>query len=507
MSSKGKRKSTQSQNSFVLNKIIKKRSLLISGLLFLILGVALTLTAAAGFGSGDFSLEETRKFLGNGFILIGFALFTLALKVVLLGTKQGNVLEKEQGSHFSNKQLALIFSGFLLFIISAGTVILGILVNIYSLKILCQPWFVYYDPEIGICDCDPKNVDYVTADEPIFDLSAEIQPVRVAYIGDVSIKKLETMLTFISSEGADIIVINGDLTYYQAHEEFQNTIFDVLGEGFPVLITVGNHDTGEFTLYQEVALNIYNKVQDSYDANSSSVEKLQCSGVIGVNHFCSFRNIGFVLSGLGSTCMDDEFLEEELESQLDILNSSSVLWRNLFIHKNQKLLQTGDKADEVGWKAYELSIKYGTTVFNSHEHTYARTKELISLGEENLVSSDDGRLVVENTTTVTLGTSGLTLNEGFEFSDTVEVVDLGSGSTVVVANGLGGKDVRDARSGLESNSWWATTYNSNDRGSGATFGAHFCEYNAEFVNETAAYCYFKTLDDELVDEYILLNQN
>ena len=74
--------------------------------------------------------------------------------------------------------------------------------------------------------------------------------------------------------------------------------------------------------------------------------------------------------------MNDVFLNTQLEEQLTTLHNEGTVWRTVFIHKNQELLQTGGKKDDVAIDAFRNSLDFGAVVMNAHEHQYVRTTSL-----------------------------------------------------------------------------------------------------------------------------------
>ena len=135
-------------------------------------------------------------------------------------------------------------------------------------------------------------------------------------------------------------------------------------------------------------------------------------------------------------------------------------------------MQVGGKSDEVGWEAYDICREAGAIIATGHEHSYSRT-HLMSDFENQEIASTDTTLVLE------------------------------PGKTFAFVNGLGGQSIREQDDELAAKAWWAAVYSEDQD---ANYGALFCDFN---YNEVlgAAYCYFKDIDDNLVDEFYLLNQN
>ena len=317
--------------------------------------------------------------------------------------------------------------------------------------------------------------------------AADPETFIIASIGDTSLKNARPIYEIVKRNNADLLIINGDITYAADPAGLHALLNDIFGEAYPVLITVGNHDTGIYTDYQEVFLERYNAYKASIANQSlSDVEVLRCEGEIGVNQFCSYKNLGFILSGIGSTCMDDAQLNRNLEQQLGVMEENKLLWRSVFIHKNQHLLQTGTKFDEVGYFAYQESFRRGAAVMTAHEHSYARTKQL-----ENVGSRPSEFVIVPE-------------EELEELIDGMEVLAVGPSSSHVVSNGIGGKSFRGARRQARRRPWWQTLFNGDNNN--FNYGAHFCEYNVQGRNDLA-YCFLETVDGTKADEYFIVSQN
>jgi len=312
---------------------------------------------------------------------------------------------------------------------------------------------------------------------------------KVAFVGDTDSEEVEKLYELIRNEGnVTAVVLNGDLDYKQEHQEWRKRFERILG-ATPYFTTAGNHDTWTWTDYQA-------QTKQHYTLSNTT----QCSGTVGVREVCTHQGLGLLLSGAGSGCgglqpSHTHFFHETLQSFED----HDVIFRICLFHKPQRNMQVGSKKDAVGWDKYEACLKHGAMVFTSHEHLYGRTHQL----------SEIGAAFVNVTKRVPKGSSA---------SNPIEV---GSGKTFVVLNGMGGKSIRRFDADLATNPWWAATW--GDKGDTArsliaqdvanfkdgadpTYGVFFCEYHVQ-GNPRLARCYMKDVLGRLVDEFYVRSTN
>ena len=122
----------------------------------------------------------------------------------------------------------------------------------------------------------------------------------------------------------------------------------------------------------------------------------------------------------------DTYIREQLASD----NST---WRVCSWHKNQRLMQVGNKQDEVGWGPYEQCRIGGAIVATGHEHSYSRTHLMRNLETQDIASTSNN-LVIER------------------------------GQTFVFVSGLGGKSIRGQIDELAANPWWASVFTASQGG-------------------------------------------
>jgi len=192
----------------------------------------------------------------------------------------------------------------------------------------------------------------------------------------------------------------------------------------------------------------------------------------------------FILTnpGIKAEQLTDSFFPTNLEYASfieDQLKNNNSVWSICSWSKNMNTMQLGKKIDTTGWEVYNACKDGGAIIATAHEHSYHRTKTLIDI-ENQIVDPD--------------------------WSNPNEL-RVKEGSTFVFVSGIGGHSIRDQERCLPysypygCNDEWAKIYTSNQD---ATFGSLFCDFNAD-GNPNKAYCYFKNIDGEIVDEFNITN--
>ncbi|MBI2337477.1 MAG: metallophosphoesterase [Deltaproteobacteria bacterium] len=276
----------------------------------------------------------------------------------------------------------------------------------------------------------------------------------VAFIGDQGLgSDSQAVLQLIEDEGADMVLHQGDFSYNDDPDTWDQQINDILGDSFPYFASIGNHDEAAWSGYQQ-------KLQTRLDKISGA----SCSGDLGVQAACTYQGIFFILSGVGTMGSGHE---DYITTQLA---QTDKIWRICSWHKNQRFMQVGDKTNEVGWTAYDNCRLGGAIIATAHEHSYSRTY---------LMSNIENQTVVSTSSTLTLD----------------------AGQTFVFVSGLGGNSIRAQNDSLAANPWWASVYTSTQN---ANFGALFCIFNYQGTENTA-HCYFKDIDGSTPDTFDLIS--
>ena len=249
-----------------------------------------------------------------------------------------------------------------------------------------------------------------------------------------------------------MVIHSGDFDYQDDPDGWDQQINETLGEDFPYFASIGNHDILAWDGYQE-------KLQDRL----ARISGAWCTGDLGVDSYCTYRGLFFVLSGVGFFgSADASSIEDALASE----EAKESLWRFCSWHHNQWLMQVGGAVDVVGWEPYEVCRKGGAIVATAHEHSYSRTHLMDNFETQSIASTSD-------------------------------VLHVDGGMSFVFVSGLGGFSIRNQNDQLASNPWWAAVYTADQ---GADHGALFCVLNHEGI-ANRGYCYFKDLHGAIADAF------
>ena len=294
---------------------------------------------------------------------------------------------------------------------------------------------------------------------------------KVAFLGDMSVNAdAEAVLNLVAAEGADMVIHLGDLGYGfetnpQRAIDWDAQVTSTLGADFPYFGTVGNHDVGNWPIYQQLL-----------EDRLALVPGASCSGDYGVMAACTYQGLFFILSGAGTIPAGPDN-QPHIDYIQDQLAQDDSTWRICAWHKNQTAMQLGLKPNEVGWGPYEACRQGRAIIATGHEHSYSRTKTL----------SDTQTQTVDPMWTDT------------------SVVRVAPGSTVVFVSGLAGRSIRNQDRCLPTtppfgcNGEWASVYTADQ---GAKYGALFIEFHVD-GNPNKASAYFKTIDGDIVDSFTI----
>lgn len=286
---------------------------------------------------------------------------------------------------------------------------------------------------------------------PMAGTSSTPPNLKVAFIGDQGLgNDSVAVLELIRDEGAEIVLLQGDFDYKDIPVVWDIVITAIRGSDFPLFASIGNHDVNEWPGYEAALLDRLARIKDA-----------SCVGELGVNSACWYKGLFLILSGTGTKGEGhDDYIKDQLASD-------DSIWKICSWHKNHPLMQTDLNLGGAEWGPYEACRKGGAIIVTGHSHEYSRT-HLMDNFETQSIASDSN------------------------------VLKIGKGKSFVVVSGLGGKSVLgEGGQRLTENPWWAVTHNHSD---GATFGALFCTFNENGV-ENRAHCYYKDIAGRVIDDF------
>ena len=279
---------------------------------------------------------------------------------------------------------------------------------------------------------------------------------KVAFLADQGLTNdSRAVLKLVKQEGASMVIHSGDFDYADNPSAWDTQINEILGQDFPYFASVGNHD-----------LKAWDGYQTKLNQRLERIQGEKCQGEVGVEMICRYNGLVFILSGVGTKgTFNEEFFSKNLEN-------NRYSWRICSWHKNQHLMQVGEKTDEVGWGPYEACSKAGAIIATGHEHSYSRTQLMSSFQTQTVAG--------------TANTLGLSPGKSFAF-----------------VSGMAGHSIRPQDNALAKNPWWASIYTASQS---ASSGALFCSFNTGGQKNNAA-CYFKDINGKIVDHFSLLSNN
>eukprot|EP01121_Diplochlamys_sp_Union-15-3_P010984 TRINITY_DN314_c0_g1_i1.p1 TRINITY_DN314_c0_g1~~TRINITY_DN314_c0_g1_i1.p1 ORF type:complete len:609 (+),score=103.34 TRINITY_DN314_c0_g1_i1:55-1881(+) len=295
-------------------------------------------------------------------------------------------------------------------------------------------------------------------------MSSSLMPVNftVALIGDSGLGVVpQQVLSLIKAENAEIVIHSGDFDYQSNPTAWENQINSILGADYPYFASMGNHEVAAWPGYRQVLYDRLNRINAA------------CNGEVGVNLVCAYKGLVFVLSGVGTMDGPNHSYGPPRGYETFFKNSFisyPTIWRICSYHKNQRLLQVGSKYDEVGYYAYDTCREAGAIIATGHEHSYSRTFTMASFSTQRIYSTS----------------SPLVLDYGLSYA---------------FVHGIAGASLRPFQASLETNPWWASAWSTTND---INYGALICKFNWK-GNIHGAYCYLKTIDDRILDEFEVLS--
>ena len=290
---------------------------------------------------------------------------------------------------------------------------------------------------------------------------------KVAFVGDTaSGSNWTAVANLIKNEGAQAVMVAGDMTYNANPGQWWTKTEAVFGQTFPVFLARGNHDDSSWSGFLTEAANHLGGAARTNGSHNAAYRTV-------------FKGLSIVNIKKGDTG----------SSINTLFNGDNSTWRVCGWHQNQNKMQMGAKGDEMGWDVYETCRKKGAIIITGHEHSYSRSKSMTNIQSQTIDStcSSGNSLCVgaatlnkERTFVAVVGTGGTGLREQIRCTPASKTAPFASQSS---------------QAGC---SIWASMYTTTQTGS--TFGALFITFNVD-GNAKKARGYFKDINGKTIDTF------
>ena len=287
---------------------------------------------------------------------------------------------------------------------------------------------------------------------------------KIAFVGDTADgSNWGSVATLIKNEGAQAVMVAGDMTYDADAPGWWSKTESVFGQTFPVFLARGNHDDSSWSGFLGEAANHRGGATRTSGPHNAAYKHV-------------FKGLSIVNIKKGDTATTIN----------NLFSGDTSTWKVCGWHQNQNKMQVGGKGDEMGWAVYEACRQKGAIIITGHEHTYHRTKTMTNITNQTIASgcsSGSSLCVGPGRTFVTVvGTGGTGLRSQVRCTPTSSTAPFPSLNT------------SDASCPI-----WASIYTTNQ---GAKFGAQFITFNVD-GNPKKARAYFKNISGTTIDSFVI----
>jgi predicted phosphodiesterase len=311
------------------------------------------------------------------------------------------------------------------------------------------------DDDFGLVDNEIIPDGPTTLAMPLASTIPTEPNLKVAFIGDTAAgNDFKRVLDLVKREGADLVMVQGDLTYGNSATDWFRAIDAALlppagaaGIRIPYFVSKGNHDSDWGTLGGGLKTRLaqWNIVPTSNDPTTK-------------NYAVAYKGLQMVMVSDKETQNPsrDKYVEQQLAEDKHI-------WKICSWHRNQRQSNVGPKGDEMGWAIYETCRRRGAIVAQGHSHTYSRSKTLTVAASQTIDAE---------------------CNSPFDLC-------VGPGKDFFFDSSIGGNDLRSLNTSVASKPHFASAFSGD-------YGALFIEFNVD-GDPRKARGYFKTVGNVVID--------
>jgi hypothetical protein len=176
-----------------------------------------------------------------------------------------------------------------------------------------------------------------------------------------------SVLKLAASEGAHVIMINGDFGYDNSPDTWKQRVLNSIDiEKHLVIGSLGNHDIG--------GKNEYLSAFQSFRTSFNGLNK-KCTGTSGIaqghdiiitDEVCTFGNVSIVSSAIGQV-FTPAYLESQLAKKLAAVPKDQ--WKLVGYHFTLQSMNAGIKGSEVSPNFFDLIRQYGAIGAQAHTHS------------------------------------------------------------------------------------------------------------------------------------------
>jgi hypothetical protein len=140
---------------------------------------------------------------------------------------------------------------------------------------------------------------------------------KVAFVGDLFLTQgTRDLYQMIKNEGAQMLLLLGDLDHADNPDAWEQQINDILGPNFPVFAVIGNHETEKW----DIPYGYLHKLLDRLEKLEQIEGHPICTGEVGTKSACNYKGLFFILAGPGTWPVIDQRIASSSDDAEELAN-------------------------------------------------------------------------------------------------------------------------------------------------------------------------------------------